>query len=156
MITDVPESPAERTRGQEGCIMKSFRSKPLPLEAQYLYQQGLFLSSEGKKEEALKSFRMAVILAPCFCDAINAMGNCLDELGRYEEAIVKYNKVLEIDPRHTEALFKREIVRYKLMYGSGGGADERWGRSTGTGGRADQHVREPDEKEFFRCLLFQE
>jgi len=49
---------------------------------------------EGKKEEALAGLKKVVCIAPRFCNAYNAMGNCLDELGRYEEAVKKYEKVV--------------------------------------------------------------
>jgi len=125
--------------------MKPVMRNPLPLEAQYLYRLGLFQSSEGKKEPALKFLKMAVTIAPRFCDAYNAMGNCLDELGRYEEAIRKYDKVLEIDPGHTEARFKRDIVRTKISQGNG---------NAYTGQCAGSLVKDSDEKRFFSCLLF--
>jgi tetratricopeptide (TPR) repeat protein len=69
---------------------------------------------EGKKEEALRSLKKVVFIAPRFINAYNAMGNCLDELGQYEEAIRKYEKVLEIDPHHGEARFKRALIIEKI------------------------------------------
>jgi tetratricopeptide (TPR) repeat protein len=86
----------------------------IPLEAQYLYRRAQDLSMEGKKEDALRYLKMAVVIAPSFCKAYNTMGNCLDELGRYEDAIRKYDKVLDIDPFHAEARFKRTLVLEKL------------------------------------------
>jgi len=87
----------------------------IPLEAQYLYRQALDLSMEGKKEDALRYLKKVVFIAPRFSNAYNAMGNCLDELGRYEDAIRKYDKVLEIDPHHAEARFKRALVIEKIL-----------------------------------------
>jgi tetratricopeptide (TPR) repeat protein len=86
----------------------------IPLEAQYLYRQALDRSMEGKKEDALRYLKMVVFLAPRFSNAYNAMGNCLDELGQYEDAIRKYDKVLNIDPLHAEARFKRTLVIEKI------------------------------------------
>jgi tetratricopeptide (TPR) repeat protein len=86
----------------------------IPLEAQYLYRHAQDLSMVGKKEDALRYLKMAVVIAPRFCKAYNAMGNCLDELGRYEDAIRKYDKVIDIDPLHAEARFKRTLVIEKL------------------------------------------
>lgn len=93
-----------------GVKMTVFPNNTIPLEAQYLYRQSLDLSMEGKKEEALASLKKVVFIAPRFCNAYNAMGNCLDELGQYEEAVKKYEKVLDIDPHHAEAQFKRDLV----------------------------------------------
>ena len=78
--------------------------------------QGLHFKENGKKEDALKYLKMAVCVAPHFCDAHNAMGNCLDEMGRYDEAIKKYEKVLELNPEHTEAQFKRAMIEKKIRY----------------------------------------
>jgi tetratricopeptide (TPR) repeat protein len=69
---------------------------------------------EGKTDDALRSLKKVVFIAPRCSNAYNSMGNCLDELGRYEDAIRKYNKVLEIDPHHTEARFKRTLVIEKI------------------------------------------
>ena len=60
---------------------------------------------------------MAVSIAPQFCNAHNAMGNCLDEMGRYDEAMRKYEKVLELNPQHTEVRFKRAMIQKKIIYG---------------------------------------
>jgi tetratricopeptide (TPR) repeat protein len=86
----------------------------IPLEAQYLYRRAQDMSMEGKKEDAMRYLKMAVFIAPRFSKAYNTMGNCLDELGRYEDAIRKYDRVLDIDPLHAEARFKRNLVIEKL------------------------------------------
>jgi len=88
----------------------------IPLEAQYMYHHALYLSMLGRKEEALNDFQRAIIIAPRFCEALNAMGNCLDELERYDEAVRKFDKVIEIDPNHTEARIKRETILKKISF----------------------------------------
>ena len=99
------------------------RSAGIPLEAQYLYRQALLTKNNGQKEggpneenalKALKYLKMAIMITPRFCNAYNAMGNCLDEMGRYDEAMKAYGKVLELDPEHTEARFKRDMILKKL------------------------------------------
>lgn len=94
--------------------MTALNKNGIPLEAQYLYRHALDLSTEGKKESALKYLSMAVCIAPRFCNAYNAMGNCLDELGRSGEAVKKYDKVLEINPFHAKAKLKRALVMKKI------------------------------------------
>jgi len=93
--------------------MMALSENGIPLEAQYLYRHALDLSTEGKKESALKYLSMAVCIAPRFCNAYNAMGNCLDELGRFGAAVKKYEQVLEINPFHAEARLKRALVLKK-------------------------------------------
>jgi len=94
--------------------MSSFTCTGIPLEAQYLYRKALDIKNNGKNEDALKYLKMAVSIAPHFCNAYNAMGNCLDELGRYGEAMRKYEKVLKLNPEHAEARFKRAIIQKKI------------------------------------------
>jgi tetratricopeptide (TPR) repeat protein len=94
--------------------MMALSENGISLEAQYLYRHALDLSTEGKKESALKYLSMAVCIAPRFCNAYNAMGNCLDELGRFGAAVKKYEKVLEINPFHAEARLKRALVMKKI------------------------------------------
>jgi tetratricopeptide (TPR) repeat protein len=96
--------------------MMALSKNVIPLEAQYLYRRALDLSSEGEKESALKYLSMAVCIAPHFCNAYNAMGNCLDELGRFGAAVKKYEKVLEINPFHAEARLKRALVMKKIEW----------------------------------------
>ena len=81
-----------------------------------MYHQALYLSKQGKKEEALNDFRQALVIAPRFCEALNAMGNYLDDLERYAEAVRKFDKLIEIDPHNTEALFKRDTLRKKISF----------------------------------------
>jgi lipoprotein NlpI len=76
----------------------------------------LDLITEGKNESALKHLSMAVCIAPNFCNAYNAMGKCLYELGRFGAAVEKYGKVLEINPFHAEARLKRALVMKKIEW----------------------------------------
>ena len=96
--------------------MPSLRKGEIPFEAQYLYRRALDMKDNGKTKDALKYLKMAVTAAPCFSNAYNVMGNCLDEMGRYEEAITKYGKVLEFKPDDAEARFKQELVKKKIQY----------------------------------------
>jgi lipoprotein NlpI len=97
-------------------VIQYINDGSIPLEAQYLYRQALSLSTGGQKEKALNYLRQAVLIAPRFCKAFNAMGNCLEELGRFDEAMWKFNMVIEIDPHHEEARHKREMIRKKIGF----------------------------------------
>ena len=95
----------------------------IPLEAQYMYHRALYHSIQGEKEAALDDFRRAVAIAPRFSEALNAMGTCLDELERYNEAVMKFDKVIEIDPHHEEARLKRDRLLKKIRFSDTAAAD---------------------------------
>ena len=126
----------------------------LPLEAQNLYRQGLFLVQEGKMEQALRRYRMAVIVAPRFTAAYYAMGNCQDELGLGEDAVRSYEKVLEMDPGHADARSRRDLVCTKMKHqrsGSVSGRLQMPGRDDKTAGSG---TGESEKQNFYRCLVF--
>ena len=74
-----------------------------PLEAITLYRKAMKLSNNGKHELSLKYLSHAVMLAPKFTLALYEMGRCYEKLGRYPEALSKFDKVLQICPSHVEA-----------------------------------------------------
>ncbi len=85
-------------------------TRGIPIEAQYLFWKAMELSHREKYETALRYFRQAVILAPHFSRAYTEMGNCLEKLGHYHEAVVVYDRALSIDPLNAEAQDKRDQV----------------------------------------------
>ncbi|MDD1690037.1 MAG: hypothetical protein LUQ66_05205 [Methanoregula sp.] len=70
----------------------------IPLTAQILYRRGIILSNQMKEEEAVKSFRQAVLIAPRFAGAYREMGICLTRLGRVEDAAACYQKLERVEP----------------------------------------------------------
>jgi tetratricopeptide (TPR) repeat protein len=96
-------------------MIPRFRNDGIPLEAQHLYRCAQEMKDYGKNEDAVNYLKMAVLIAPRFSKAYNIMANCLDEMGRFEEAKKKYKKVLEINPDHTEAQFKLELIQKKIQ-----------------------------------------
>jgi len=76
---------------------------PVPLDAIMLYRKAIENLTRGDHELALKQLSNAVIIAPQFTTALCEMGTCYEELGRYTEALSKFDKVLQIDPSHIEA-----------------------------------------------------
>ena len=54
---------------------------------------------DGRYNDALYSFEQAILLTQNDPDLWNLKGIALRSLGRYNEAIVCFNKSLEIDPR---------------------------------------------------------
>ena len=58
---------------------------------------------DGEYENALNSFQKAISLNQNDPDLWNLKGIALRSLGRYNEAIVCFNKSLEIDPRDKDS-----------------------------------------------------
>lgn len=84
------------------------------IEAQMMYRRAFEMEGRGRFDAALNLLKKAIIIAPRFAKAFDEMGNCLDSLGRYPEALAAYNRILEIDPSHPGALFKRDRIQKKI------------------------------------------
>ena len=91
--------------------------KPLstiPYEAIILYRKALEHSSKGDHESSLKYLSNSVTLAPHFTIALCEMGHCYEKLGRFPEAVLKFDKVLEINKTHIEAEISRKRILDKM------------------------------------------
>jgi tetratricopeptide (TPR) repeat protein len=84
------------------------------MEAITLYRKAIEISGKGDHEQALKYLGNAVMLAPQFSPALCEMGRCYEKLGRFPEAISKFDKVLQIYPSHVEAEMNRNRVLEKM------------------------------------------
>ena len=82
-------------------------AKGVPIEAQFLYRKAMEMFSLGKTESALKYLKQTMVIAPCYSKALFEMGNCLTTLGKHEEARVRYEQAVRIDPALKELLEKR-------------------------------------------------
>ncbi len=95
-------------------------TRGIPIEAQYLFWKAMEFSHREKYETALRYFRQVVILAPRFSRAYAEMGDCLEKLGRYYEAVVVYDRALSIDPLNAEAQAKRDqVIKVKALDNTG-------------------------------------
>jgi tetratricopeptide (TPR) repeat protein len=92
--------------------MSSFSQ--IPLEAIILYRRALEMSGRGNHELALKYLSNAVMIAPQFASAICEMGYCYEKLGRFPEAVSKFDTVLKIHPTHVEAEINKNRVLEKI------------------------------------------
>jgi tetratricopeptide (TPR) repeat protein len=92
--------------------MKAFG--PIPYEAIILYRKALEQSGKGNHESSLKYLSNSVTLAPNFTVALCEMGHCYEKLGRFPEAVSKFDKVLEINNSHIEAEISRKRIREKM------------------------------------------
>ena len=81
--------------------------KGIPIEAQYLYRKAMEMYSIGKTESALKYLRQTLVIAPGYSKALFTMGNCLEELGRHDEATARYEQAIRIEPELRSILEKR-------------------------------------------------
>jgi tetratricopeptide (TPR) repeat protein len=86
----------------------------VPLEALSLYRQALEMSVSGNHESAINYLSRAVKIAPQFTTAICEMGYCYEKIGRFPEALMKFDKVLQIDPSHGEAEANKIRVQKKI------------------------------------------
>jgi tetratricopeptide (TPR) repeat protein len=86
----------------------------IPLAAIVLYRMALEVSVRGNHELALKYLSDAVMIAPQFTLAICEMGYCYEKLGRYFEAVSKFENVLKIQPSHVEAEMNKNRMLEKL------------------------------------------
>ncbi len=64
---------------------------------------GYNLMNEGKKEDALKIFKLNTELYPNSFNTFDSYGECLLELGDKENAIISFKKSLEINPENENA-----------------------------------------------------
>ncbi len=92
--------------------MNSFHH--IPIEAITLYRRSVELSVRGDHELALKYLGYAVMLAPQFALALCEMGYCYEKLGRFPEAVSKFDRVLQIYPSHVEAEMNRKWILEKM------------------------------------------
>jgi len=72
-------------------------------EIQNLVVKGKLFLEDGKFNDALSFFEQALLLNQNDPDLWNYKGIALRSMGRYEEAMVCFNKSLEIDPRDKHA-----------------------------------------------------
>jgi tetratricopeptide (TPR) repeat protein len=92
--------------------MNSFQH--IPLQAVIHYRHAVAVSGRGNYELALNYLNNAVTLAPQFALALCEMGYCYEKLGRYPEALVKFNTVLQSFPSHAEAHINKNRILEKM------------------------------------------
>ncbi len=88
----------ENGKKNGGMTMGSNSNKTIPLEIQVLNRQAMEMSGRGQYRDALKIFAQVVFIAPHFARAQYEMGRCLEGLGRFKEAVDRYDKAMQLDP----------------------------------------------------------
>jgi tetratricopeptide (TPR) repeat protein len=73
------------------------------LRESWINSFGYQLMNQGKKDEALKIFKLNTELYPQNYNTFDSYGECLLDLGYKEKAIVAYKKSLELNPENKNA-----------------------------------------------------
>ena len=76
----------------------------------YIASLATTLLKQGRREEALKAFDKAVQLKPDDAALWKQMGDALLELQRYDHALLSFQHVLKLDPRHQDAAYKSGVL----------------------------------------------
>jgi len=84
---------------------------------------GIALVAEGKNEEAISHYKMAIKIKPDYAEAHYKLGNNLSAEGKNEEAISHYKMAIKIKPDYAEAhnnlgavLFHAEMTEEAIDY----------------------------------------
>ena len=67
-------------------------------KAEDQYYAALDLMADGKLEEAVAAYRDSLATDPTFTEAMHGLARALQDLQRYDEAIVVAQKITELDP----------------------------------------------------------
>ena len=62
------------------------------------YYAALDLMADGKLEEAVAAYRESLVSDPMFTEAMHGLARALQDLQRYDEAIVAAQRIAEVDP----------------------------------------------------------
>lgn len=94
-------------------IIKEYKKRELS-EAEELDDEGYELNQSGRYEEALPYFNRALELSPRFCLAYINKGIALKNLGKLDEAIECYDKVInELNPEYKKAWHNKAVALQK-------------------------------------------
>jgi tetratricopeptide (TPR) repeat protein len=99
---------------KEGMIMGRNSKEQIPLEIQVLNRRGMEMSDHGNYPDALKIFSRVVFIAPRFARAQYEMGRCLDNIGRHNEAIKRYDKAMQFDPLFVQVRSETDNIRKNM------------------------------------------
>lgn len=96
-------------------ISQSFaKSLIISRNAEYSYRMGTEFAHNGDYHGALEHIEKAITTDPHFAMAWHEKANCLDELGRCEEALSSYDTAIRLDPHNAEAWFNKGLTLKKM------------------------------------------
>ena len=74
-------------------------SDPKPRQnAETHYYAALDLMADGKLQEAVDAYRKSIESDPMFTEAMHGLARALQDLQRYDEAVMVAQRIAEIDP----------------------------------------------------------
>ncbi len=80
------------------------------LEAKHIFDAAFIKMQNSQWEEALAGFEKTVAINSTHTQSYGNMGICFAKLNRKQEALLVFDKALELDPNYEPALLNREIV----------------------------------------------
>ncbi|OPX72499.1 MAG: Tetratricopeptide repeat protein [Methanoregulaceae archaeon PtaB.Bin108] len=83
-------------------------------KAEYFSRIGMESAGSGNFTGALASFDQALKEMPEYAAAWKEKANCLDAMGRCEDAIRCYDRAIQLDPGDAEAWFDKGLSMKKL------------------------------------------
>lgn len=78
--------------------------------AEYFCRRASEASHAGDYLHALEYYDRALSTDPHYAGAWHEKGNCLDELGRCEEALASYDEAIRHDPYNAETWFNKGLI----------------------------------------------
>ncbi|WP_363331193.1 tetratricopeptide repeat protein [Bradyrhizobium sp.] len=91
-------------------LARAIRQNP---KTEYFSSLGLALKHQGRLEEALKVFDKAVQLKPDDAELWKHLGGVPSALDRRTEALLSYQHVLKLNPRHWEAAYQSAVLLHE-------------------------------------------
>jgi tetratricopeptide (TPR) repeat protein len=83
-------------------------------DVEYLCRAAAEAANGGENEKALTYLEQVLITNPQHAMAWCEKGNCLDYLGRCEEALQSYDRAIRLDPDNSDTLFNKALTLKKM------------------------------------------
>jgi len=74
------------------------------------YGLGVAFLRQGRTDESISQYQMAVAIKPDYAEAYNNLGEALDRTGNVDEAITQFQKAVEIQPDYATAHYNLGIA----------------------------------------------
>ena len=81
--------------------------------AENFYYEALDLFAEGRAEDAIEKYKLAIEADPTFTDAMHGMTRALQDLERYDEAIAVARRIADVDPDDVLAHTSMSVIFQK-------------------------------------------